>query len=75
MSESLSLCPFCGGEARDRRKVKGAYLDVYIQCRICKAKGGVATGYLKTPYNDLLAAAVERWNRRTMQEAQYGGEA
>lgn len=72
MSESLFLCPFCGGDARDRRKVKGLYLDVYIQCRICKAKGGAARGELKTPYNDLLAVAVKKWNRRTKPEARDG---
>lgn len=71
--ERLSPCPFCGGAARDRRKAKGAYLDVYIQCRDCKAKSGAAQGDLKTPYSELLIVATRKWNRRMPREVRCGG--
>lgn len=84
MSVELKPCPFCGGEGRIRQKqmrfIGQNYLGwikerrgFYIQCRRCKARGGLASAEVirkgmmtedSVWREELVNGAIEAWNRR-----------
>lgn len=68
MTESrLKPCPFCGGDAKFRRRKVGAYLEHYVKCRTCNCRTGVvAIGVMSS--NDRVEEAereaIRAWQRR-----------
>ena len=63
----LKPCPFCGGDAKFRRRKVGAYLENFVKCRSCKGRAGVGViGVLSS--NDRVEEAereaIRAWQRR-----------
>lgn len=53
----LKPCPFCGGEAIERRAA--SYPVFWVKCEACEAEG---------PTKALEKDAVEAWNRRAVKD-------